>query len=203
MQTPVLTAIIVIFILWLQYEIRKSKRLSKKTSDKFWQLEQEANLTRRADISNLDYITLDLNRLPLSDQEDSTVNSYRDSILQLSYKKILKLSGYTNTELKLKYGVANINLLFEYDNNYTILVSILQKWADRLYSLGCLSDAAMVLEYAISCGSDVRTSYKLLAKIYKEQNTPNKIEDLIEVLSKVNTSNKDTTIDELNRIKNS
>jgi len=201
MQIPILFGIIIIIVVWLQYEIKKSKKHSNKSQENFWKLESQSNLIKRIDISNLEYITIWPERLPMSDHEDSTVNSYRDIILKLSDKKILNLTGQTNTELKLQYGTANFNLLSEYDNNYTSLVSILQKWGERLYLLGSVTDAVTVLEFAVSCNSDVSKSYKLLATIYMEQKTPEKIDELIHILSNIKMLRKDIIIEELLKIK--
>jgi len=201
MKIPILFGIIIIFVVWLQYEIRKSKKLSTKGQEDYWKTESQSNLVKRTDISSLEYISIPLDRLPMSDCEDQTINSYRDTILKLSEKKILNLTGLTNTELKLQYGTANLNLLSEYDNNYTTLVSILQKWGERLSIHNHISDAISVLEFAVSCFSDVSKSYKLLASIYIEQKTPEKIDDLINILPNIKMLRKDTLIEELNKMK--
>jgi hypothetical protein len=203
MPIPVLTLLIVIFILWLQYEIRKSAKQSKNSNEAFWKNENSSNLIRRKDITNLDFITIKLDKLPMADHEDQTINSYRDTILKLSDKKILNLTGLTNTELKYKYGAANLNLLSAYDNNYTILVSILQKWAERLYAQGFTQDTVTILQYAVACYTDVTKTYKLLASIYKERNTPDKIKDLIEFIPLTKTLDKEKLINELEEIMNS
>lgn len=202
MPIPVLTALIIIFIAWIQYEIRKTNRSAAKQKDSFWQKENSANLSRRKDISQLDYITLDFSVLPMEDNPDDTINSYRDTIRSLSDKKILNLSGLTNTELKLRYGAANINQLSEYDNNFTILVSMLQKWAERLYSFGYQAEARAVLEYAVFCHTDVTKSYKLLAAIYKEQDIPEKIDALIDIIQKSELSGRQSLVDELKEHQN-
>ncbi|MBH1940747.1 hypothetical protein I5677_07595 [Mobilitalea sibirica] len=201
MQIPVLFSIVIIFVVWLQVEIRKSNKQSKKTSDHFWHIENSANATRKVDISFLNYIKIPIEQLPMSDKADATLNSYRDLILSLNEKKILNLTGITNTELKLKYGAANITLLSEADNNYTTLVSILHRWGDRLYTLGYRSDAVNVLEYAVTCSTDVRKTYQLLKKIYMEENTPEKIDFLIERLRKTNIYNKDAILHELTHVR--
>lgn len=201
MHIPYLFGIMIIFVIWLQYEIRRSKKLSNKGREDYWELEHQSNLVRRSDISNLAYIEIPINLLPMSDYEDLTIASYRDTIRKLSDKKILNLTGLTNTEVKLKYGTANFNLLSEYDNNYTILVSFLHKWGERLYSQNYVNDAVSVLEFAISCLTDVSKSYKLLATIYIEQKTPEKIDNLITTLAKVKILHKDMVIEELNKIK--
>jgi hypothetical protein len=202
LRIPVLTLLVLIFILWLQYEIRKNTKQTQKSSNLFWEKEREANHTRRKDISSLNYLTLSLDTLPMEDHEDDTINSYRDIIIELSGKKIINLSGFTNTELKYQYGAANFSLLSEYDNNYTVLVSILHKWAERLYQKGFSSEAQSVLEYSISCQTEVTKSYRLLAEIYYSQNQTNRINDLIDIISKAKIHDKEKLISELNAICN-
>lgn len=200
MPFPVLSVIIFILIIWLQYEIRKSANQSKRDADRFWSSESKANTARRKDISGLDYIRIITDSLPLEDKEDETINSYRDTILKLADKKLLKLTGISNNELKNQYGIANINLLMEYDNNYVILVTILQKWAERLYSRNYIEDARAVLEYAVSCKSDVNKSYKLLAEIYKKTNSPEKINELIQIVTGLVMHDKEQLLTELRQI---
>ena len=191
---------LLVFALWLNYQLRKASRSQKGSDEEFWARDQRANLSRSRDISSLDYINIDLSKLPLDNKEDQTLNSYRDTIIKLADKKVLNLSGKSNTELKEAYGIANLNKLIEYDNNYLALVSILHKWAKRLYDSSYIADARAVLEYALAIKSDVASSYKLLAKIYKEQNMPEKIQDLIHLLSDINIRNKDELIRSINKI---
>lgn len=186
-----------IFIIWLHYELIKSKNQDGKKDKLFWKREAEGNLTPKKDISNLDYLTITLDHLPVKNYDDKTINLYRDTIIALSNKKILNLSGYTNTDLKLQYGVANLNRLIEYDNNYINLIRTLHKWGQRLYDAGDISAAISVLEYAVSCKTDATITYKLLAQIYKKQNETDKINKLIKLISDSNISRKDDLIKEL------
>lgn len=194
MHAPLLTFIIIIFVIWLQYEIRKTNRKAQKDLEHFWDRENKSNLTRRGDISKIDYININTNYLPVDNKDDDTINSYRDTILSLSNQKIINLSGITNTELKNMYGAANLNILSEYDNNFTILVSILQKWAERLYSKGYTQDALRVLEYAVTCKTDVAKSYKLLGELYLKQKAPEKIYELISALETLQIQERDKLI---------
>jgi len=203
MPIPVLTALIIIFVIWLQYESRRSGKQSTQTKDSFWEKEKDSNVIKRMDISSLDYITIPFDRLPLADHIDTTINSYRNTVLKLADKKIVNLTGLSNTELKYKYGTPNLTILSEYDNNYTVLVSFLQKWAERLYEQGFESEALPLLEFAISCGSDVSSSYILLASIYKHLSTPQKIDHLLESVQNSSIMIKDKLVGELNTIKTS
>ena len=156
----------------------------------FLDKENKANTTRKVDISNLNYITIATDKLPMEKNQDPAINECHNTIIELSSKKILNLTGVSNTELKLKYGVANLNSLSDFDNNYTILVRTLQKWAQLLYDRERLLEAAQVLEYAMSINTDIVKTYRLLSQIYIEQNTSYKIDNIIKHLSNTNIMNK-------------
>lgn len=202
MSIPLLL-LTLIFIVWLHYELIKSKKQDRKKDELFWKREEQGNRTPKKDISNLDYLTITLDHLPVKDNEDETINLYRDTIKALSSQKILNLSGLTNTDLKLQYGVANLNRLTEYDNNYIKLISILHKWGERLYNTGDTKSAISVLEYAVFCKTDALITYKLLAQIYYKQSDTDKIDNLIELILDSNMSRKDELIKELNMLKGS
>ncbi len=198
MGIPVASILILIFILWLQYEIRKSGKVSKNSLDHFWLKENDSNLVRRKDISQLEYLSVSLDKLPMEDHADDTINSYRDTIKKYAERKMINLSGKTNTELKFEFGAANLNLLSSYDNNYTAFVSMLQKWAVRLKEQGYTSDAQAVLEFSIySCLTDVTNAYRMLNEIYLNQNNSEKTDALIEIIYKTKIKDKDKLIEEL------
>lgn len=189
--------LILIFAIWLNIQLRKKRPSS---DEDYYQRESKANLSRSRDITALDYISLDLTKLPLEDKEDSTLNSYRDSVVKLADKKLINLAGKTNTDLKEAYGIANLNFLIEYENNYITLVAMLYKWAQRLYDASYTEDARAVLEYALSIKCDAAGAYRLLAKIYKQSNSPEKIRELIEQLSDISIHDKDELIRSLNNL---
>ena len=107
----------------------------------------------------------------------------KEILRSLSTQKIVNLTGYTNTDLKLSYGTANITCLTEYDQNYTLLVSTLQKWAEVLYRGGAKKECRQVLEYAVSVGTDVSHTYFLLADLYDEEGESDLKYSLIEKAS--------------------
>ncbi len=194
MVLPVMTALVIVFIVWMNYEIHKSTKQSAADIHSFWNHEQASNLVPRSDITALDYIDIATQTLPMKDHPDETVNSYRDILKELSGHKALNLSSYSNTELKLRFGLANISQLTDYDNNYTLLVSILQKWAERLNKLGYGKDAISVLEYALACHTDVINSYLLLTQLYHSNGEPDKIMDLIKAVTNTDIHDKERLI---------
>ena len=122
---------------------------------------------------------------------------YLHELQDLSDMKIVNLTGYSNTDLKLKYGTANITILSDYDFHYTNLVKLLQKIAELLHD--SLEDALAieVLEFAVSTGTDVSKSYYLLANLYKETGTPEKIDSLIQQAQTLHSLMKDAIVENL------
>ena len=118
----------------------------------------------------------------------------------LSEYQIVNLTGYTNTDLKLAYGTANITILSDFDLHYTNLVTLLQKLAELLHESGEDTLAIATLEFAVSTGTDVSKSYYLLADLYQEAGTPEKIADLIDQARNINTMVRDTIVQRLTEV---
>ncbi len=100
------------------------------------------------------------------------------SVCALSGKRILNLTGISNTELRLTYGTASLEPLTVCDQNFTVLIRTLQKWGALLVSSGNPEDAVTVLSYAVSIGSDIAGTYTLLARLYRDRGELSKIEAL-------------------------
>lgn len=157
----------IIFLSLLSMAIRRHNRAVRKERERFWERERQANHVRRKPLDNLDYITIPLETLPVHVMAgDVTVRDCLDTLNTLAGEKIVSFAGITNTDLKLTYGTANITALSQYDQNFTLLVQTLQKWAETLHRAGYTAEARQILEYAVSVHSDAGTSYRLLASIY-------------------------------------
>lgn len=190
MRFPFLASFI-IFLIWLSYQLAKSKRITEKQEKSFWERERLANQTRRKSLDALPYITIPLATLPMQlCQEDDAVRECTDLVRSLSEQTIVNLTGYSNTDLKLMYGAPNITLLSDYDQNYTLLARTLQKWAALLYKKGFVNETKIILEFAVSTQTDVSGSYKLLASIYKKEGHPEKIASLLETASTLRSAMK-------------
>ena len=97
----------------MHHNLRKSNKTEKQSVQSFLKRESNANSTRKKDISNLDYINVPLDTLPLDitlndEKMQSKILEYKEEILSLSKKPMLNLLGVTNTELKEQYGPAII-----------------------------------------------------------------------------------------------
>ena len=194
MKTLFLSSLIV-FCGLIAYENKKHQRMEEKYKQDFWKREEMANNVRKKSLDNLPYITLPFERLPMDVlQEDSAVSECHRQLTALSSQKIVNLTGYTNTDLKLEYGTANITCLTEYDQNYTLLVRTLQEWAEALYKHNYTCEAITVLEFAVSTETDVSHSYYLLADLYDASGASDKKADLILTAEKLRSPFKNIIV---------
>ncbi len=115
-------------------------------------------------------------------------------------KKAVNLTGITNTDLKLTYGAANITLLMEYDQNYTLLVRTMQKWADLLIRAGYRREAVPILEFCVETRTDISSTYRALAAIYRERGETDKIAHLREVADGLNSAMRPAILRMLDKI---
>lgn len=187
----IILASFIVFGVWLTYQLSKSNKDNEKAEKEFWQREHEANSVRKKSLDSLNYIEIPMDKLPfavLTDNEQ--VKSCIDQILALREVKIVNFTGLTNTDLKLEYGTANITVLSEYDQNYTLLARTLYTWGSLLYDAGYVTEAVLPLEFAISTGTDISGNYKLLATIYRDRGQVSKIEDLYLAAENLNSMMK-------------
>ena len=160
---------------------RRQRTLAEKKEQEFWDREKRANSVRKKSLDNLDYVKIPLDKLPTNAlSDDENVREYLDLLTYLSTQPIVNLTGFTNTDLKLEYGTANITPLSQYDQNYTALVRTLQQWAELLLKADLTDDAETVLSYAISIGTDISHTYYCLAEIYAARSEYDKIAGLIQ-----------------------
>lgn len=183
---PLFLAFTLLFAVYLHYQIRKNDK-ARPEKDDLIKIETKANFTRKADISNLNYLKIPFERLPFGkvstdelvpDDRKREIISCEKMILSLKDAKILNLTGITNTELKLSYGAANLPFLMLYDENFSKLSRALNKWGKLLYESKEASAAKQVLELAVDFGCDIEEIYLILAKIYKEENNPSSLSSL-------------------------
>ncbi|HKM35208.1 MAG TPA: hypothetical protein VJY54_10775 [Lachnospiraceae bacterium] len=188
MKTLFLSSLIV-FCGLIAYENKKHKKIVEKSEKNFWETESKANSTRKKSLDDLNYITIPFKKLPMDIlKENAEIVECHRLLEELSTQKIVNLTGFTNTDLKLKYGTANISYLSDYDQSYTLLVRTLQSWAEHLYTSGYITEAQTILEFSISTNTDVSHSYYLLADIYDKNGDTEKKLELTNIAEKLNSS---------------
>lgn len=180
MKFPLFASLIILFCLWLGYEIYKSNKKNKKLEESFWEKEDRANATRPKPLDDLNFIDVpDFVFESLSRPTPSGLEDCAKMLSHLKEARIVNLSYITNTDLKLKYGVANLPLLTEYDQNYITLIRVLQLLGEYHYENGNVDTCRALLEFAVSIQSDNISTYKMLANIYHTNNETLKIDYLV------------------------
>lgn len=182
---------VIVFSLWLRYELKKSTSIAEKNKADILELERKANSTRKQNINSLNYITISEKSILFIEINDDNIKKIQNSFKSLTDKRILNLSNKTNTELKAEYGPANLTALSEADDNYSTLVRLLHNYAEALHHIHMDSEAIEVLEYSLSIGSDMSISYKLLANLYLDNNMGEKIDSLMEMADNLSSLTKE------------
>lgn len=173
-------ASLIIPIIWLTYELKKHDKLEKNALNDFWRREEEANLVRKKPLDNLNYVEIPFDFIPeslLADNEE--VKDCLELLNKLSEKKIVNFTGFSNTDLKMEYGTANLTELSQYDENYTLYARTIYKLANLYYRNGYESNARVLLEKAVESGTDISGNYLLLARIYQEHKETDKLNSLL------------------------
>ena len=189
MNLPFFASFITLCLI-IAYNIKRQSKSAKEKEKNFWERERLANSVRRKTLDNLNYLSIPLERFPTHLlQEDEAVQECIHIMETLSAQKIVNLTGFSNTDLKLEYGTANITLLTEYDQNYTLLVRTLQKWADILIDGGYAKEAVPLMEFAVKTNTDISRTYYRLAEYYASQGEDEKIRGLLDTAANLRSSN--------------
>ena len=185
-------ALFILFVLIMNYYIRKNNRLQDNLEKNFWDREHEANFSRKKDISNLNYLIITEDKIPQNLHTDA-----EKTLLELCNKKMLNLSGKTNTDLKLEYGVANLEELSLCDSRFYDFVCAVSTYAGELLENGQTDAARELLELAVTYHADNSTIYTQLAELYKEKGETGKLPSLIEAAQTLPPMSAQITLEKL------
>lgn len=195
---------ITILIFVLNHNIRKNKDKDTHNVSSYLSREDAANCARRKDLSNLPYIEVPLNTLPLDitlndEKKQLQISQYIKEIRSLSEKKMLNLIGISNTELKELYGPANLELLTTYDMNYSRYIRNLHLLANCIYSE--YPDKAIdIWIYCLEIGTDISGTYGMLGQHYANKKDKEQFMKLYEYIPNKDTISGKTIINKLNSL---
>lgn len=189
-------SITVIFLVVFSLKMSAAKKKSKASED-FWEREQKANMTRRIDPDTIEYLKIPVEVLPFEENPEDELRKIQDTIIALSKERLLNLTGLTNTDIKLTYGAANLPLVSQCDQRFTLLARTLYQWAAWLFHHNEIKKAQTVLEYAVSCQTDISGIYTMLADIYLKDSRPEEVAELILKAEKLPTLMKASIIRDL------
>jgi hypothetical protein len=190
-------AIVLVFMIYLRIGIKWSDKTFKKTQEGYRQREEDANFTRRKSLDDLDYVTIPENVAGLIKR----FNKSDLTALLDENTKIVNLNGISNTDLKLKYGAPNINILSEYDKNFETLVKGLQDMvSEETGDMFNTDEKISILEFATDIHTDISASFEMLARIYKDTGREAKIHSLIKKAESIKNIRGPRIIEKLNKI---
>lgn len=184
--------IFLIFLIVLTYFLRKNNRKQDEIEQNFWRREQEANFSRKKDLSTLEYIRLSPELIPGNLHTDA-----EQALLSMTDTKMLNLTRYTNTDLKMQYGPANLDALSEFESNYISMITRLIVYAEELIQSGQQEAAQKLLEFAIACQDDSVRIYEKLANIYQANGNESGLTKLLDSARNITSINRKTILEKL------
>ncbi|MCR5691294.1 MAG: hypothetical protein K6G62_03655 [Eubacterium sp.] len=181
-----------IFMFWLTYEMHKSKKEAKEESDAFWAREDAANSARNKDISNLPLVKIQEDDLPIFETGDESVHYYVGRVREIIKMPMMDFSDYSNTDLKLAYGVGNFKTLSQYDETFHAFLLDLSNLARAYYTAGMKEAAIETYLFAIKEGSRRLSDFESLARIYLETDHPEKLSQLLSQVREMNLPHQES-----------
>ncbi len=167
----------------------------------FTERERRANNTLKKPLDDLAFIRVPLEAIPAPEPEvNEKCASLLSEIKMLSEKKIVNLSGISNTDLKLTYGAPNLPILTEYDQNFTLLCKDLYDLGCEYRNAGLVEEAISTLNAAVGLGTDISGNYTSLAEMYAEKGLYVEIQRLINCADNIRSLTKNSTINKLQNI---
>lgn len=177
---PLFFICFILFVIWFRVKMKRNNSVTDAQNAAFWERERNANFARSQDISTLSYLHVSENELPFSSStEDEQEAHLEKEVRECSKRKMINLSAYSNTDLKEKYGIANLEELSNCDQNFLLFIRSLSNWGSYLYKKEDFARAKQVMEYSLSIGSDISSVYTTLGHIYAVENNLSKINELI------------------------
>ena len=193
----------IILLAIFQFFLKKNTKKHEELNKEFWKRERESNTVRKKDISALNYIIIpDTLPVPVdySGSEGNNLKTALNYFYTFKDKKMLNLTGKSNTDLKAAYGAANLDALSEYDENCTQMLKSIIPLATELNKSGLTDEAAAYLEFGISCHTDITQNYTMLAEYYASNGNKDKIQHLVNVAESLNSLTKKPIISKLDSI---
>ncbi len=194
---PSLFVCFLIFIVWMHYEKRKATKEAERKSKEFWDREDKANHTRNKDISDLPFFEPEHHRIPFIKTDDENILYYQQRVRTCVEAPMMNLSEYTNTDLKLAYGVGNFKTLSDYDENYNAFLMNLSNLGKAYHTAGLLEEAEKTYLLCLDSGSDKSSDHLALANIYEKMNAPDRLSALISRVKESDLPRKDSLLSQL------
>ena len=200
MISPLFTTIVIVagfIFVFMKFTSEKPDDGIKNFRDR----ERQANSTPRQSLDSLTFIQVPMDEIPAPEPPvNEKCAALTGTLTELSNKKIVNLTGISNTELKLTYGAANLPLLSEYDQNFTTLCMTLYDLGREYKNAGFEDEAIATYNAGVRVGTDISGTYTELAEIYAEKGLYVEIQRLISCADSIRSLTRNSTIKKLQNI---
>lgn len=200
MGIPILFVLFIILIIVINIKMNKAGKVNRQKLEDYYQREEKAMSVRKQPLDDINLYSIDLNELPFEILKTKDSINIEKDIVRLSTLPMASFKGKDNTDLKLKYGVANLNTLIQYETTYNLMLQRLVEWSSLLKEEGYSSEAIQVLEVGIHLDSDMSQNYLMLLSLYEETNKVDKLKELGQHISKREILRKDLVLQKYNVI---
>ena len=184
MPTQVLSAFILfaVVVLIMNLIMRSRGRHYKKEFNDYLEAEQKANFAPKQAIDEALFFHPDLNKYPLwnidSENEPLLAKAQETVIHKASLKMLHFDPPRTNLELKMAFGLANLENITLFEEHYNQFMRALVDWAEALKTAGNDGHMEQVLLAAIQDGCDLSKAYTMLADFYDDKRDKKALNDL-------------------------
>ncbi len=166
-----------IIALLIALAIKKSDYKKEQDAEEFFEKERKSNFVKKKPLDSLNYVKIpdkfyeySYSKLIKANEHPEAIEKAVDQLMKLKDAKMVNFLGKTNTDLKLEYGTGNLEILMEYDQNFTSLITCLEEIGEAALTVD-KAYAKEVLEFSINIGSDISSTYKNLLNIYIEESS--------------------------------
>lgn len=207
MPIPIIFILFVIFILIFQHNLRKQSTTLEKSRKEFWELEEKSYFSRKEPIEPELFLKTNSESLPKNSREffqekgKESLFLVQEKCFEVSALPMINLSDTLNSQVRLKYGAANLGLIQNYEINYNSYLTHLYKLGKGYSDMGLDNDAILFLEEAINLCSESSDHYILLGQLYKRTNDHKKLDALYQNAQGLNTITKNKVVSALDQLK--
>lgn len=163
--------------------IKQDTKNTKNKFENYIALNRKADFSRTKPIENSRFIDININNFPIMEEKQNFTDAEKkafklqNDFLVCASKKMGHFKE-NNLELKQMYGIANLESIIQYEDNFSSFMSVSFNWAKALSDADMKNEAIQVLEEILKLGLDTSKPIILLADLYKEKNIINKLEQL-------------------------
>jgi len=148
-------------------------------TDTLMEEERLANRARKREIGADVLVTPDLNKLPFGKHTGHTaVTAAADAARAAAAQPMARFDGMSNNDLKLMYGVSNLDTIIGMEESCRRFITAMIRWAEELVAIGDRQSAEAVLNETVRLRSDFAAGYILLTDIYAARNDTDAVRGL-------------------------